>query len=60
MTTSTNGWEIPPLCKVNGCELPSQTYSKISMNSKGSKKYLKTCRHHTYEHIKEFEKITAK
>ena len=51
---------VPPICKVKDCELPSQTYSKISMNSKGLKKYLKTCRHHTYEHIKEFEEVTAK
>jgi len=59
----SNGWEIPPLCRVIDCELPAQAYSKIAMTSaksKSSKKYLKTCRHHTYEHIKEFEKITAK
>jgi hypothetical protein len=59
----SNGWEIPPLCRVIDCELPAQAYSKIAMtstNSKKPKKYLKTCRHHTYEHIKEFEEITAK
>jgi len=46
-----NGWEIPPLCKAKGCELPSQVYSKISMNSKNGIQYLKTCRHHTYKDV---------
>ena len=59
----SNGWDIPPLCKVIGCELPAQAYSKIAMastNSKSLKKYLKTCRHHNYEQIKKFEDVTAK
>ena len=56
MTTTTNGWQIPPLCKAKGCELPSQVYSKISMNSKNGIQYLKTCKQHTY---KDLEKIKA-
>jgi len=43
---------IPPLCKVNGCEMPSQVYSKVSMNSKKGNQYLKTCLRHTYQDIK--------
>lgn len=46
-----NGWEIPPLCKVKGCEMPSQIYSKKTMNSNGKNTYLKTCRRHTYKDI---------
>ena len=53
MTSGANGWEIPPLCEVKGCEMPTQVYSKISMNSKNGTQYLKTCNRHTYKDIKE-------
>jgi hypothetical protein len=56
MITNTNGWQIPPLCKIQGCELPSQIYSKISINSKNGIQYLKTCRRHTYRDVKKVEK----
>jgi len=44
-----NGFDIPPLCKVEKCEMPAQVYSKVSMNSKNGVQYLKTCRHHNYK-----------
>jgi len=53
MKNDTNGWEIPPLCKIEKCESPAQVYSKISMSSKKGAQYLKTCCKHTYKHLEQ-------
>jgi hypothetical protein len=44
--------DIPPICKIEGCENPAQVYSSKSMNSNGKNQYLKFCRRHTYRDIK--------